>query len=374
MGADTLQELKLSHLEFENDDSNQNAMNVFELALPDELPQRTNLSHLPKEILKSSSMENLISQNEDLMARLKVALRRLSLLENENQKISEESNKTRIAQSSYSDQILIWKEKDARWKQKVDELDREKSILSEKISAMHAKMQLMNTDLVRHEKYHEKIKNQIKPYIAQLKDYSQSQNLKIKELEDISAHKEGLIRDIRHQLIEVTKNTRTQLEASEKKSQEIVDHYEEQIEKMSAELKTLKTQHEDLEIKALKLNSALERQDALENEVVTLKRSKIDLKERFEEELKKIQERQSELTRQNQKLGVEHADLQIRVIEDQEKIQRLELENRQQLEQLESLRFMWSSKNEETERLKMAAGALERLNIELSQKLNELRR
>lgn len=37
--------------------------------------------------LKSSSLESLISQNEDLMARLKVTLRRLSLLEIENEKI-----------------------------------------------------------------------------------------------------------------------------------------------------------------------------------------------------------------------------------------------------------------------------------------------
>jgi predicted RNase H-like nuclease (RuvC/YqgF family) len=82
----------------------------------------------------------------------------------------------------------------------------------------------------------------------------------------------------------------------------------------------------------------------------------------------------SELSRQNQKLGVEHADLQIRVVEDQETIQKLEKENRQYFEQLESLRFMWNAKNEENEKLKAAASALERLNLELSQKLNEIRK
>ncbi|HWU42998.1 MAG TPA: hypothetical protein VN132_06150, partial [Bdellovibrio sp.] len=131
---------------------------------------------------------------------------------------------------------------------------------------------------------------------------------------------------------------------------------------------------EELEVKALKLHTSLERQDILENELVTLRRSKEDLKDRLEQDIQRLQERQSELIRQNQKLGVEHADLQIRVTEDQELQERLERENRQYFEQLESLRYMWNAKNEENEKLKVAAAALERLNLELSQKLNELRK
>lgn len=371
METDSFQTAKLGHLDF---DSTREQQSVGQIPLPDEMPRQNDFSHLPKEILKSSTVENLISQNEDLMARLKVTLRRLSLLETENHRFSEEANKARLSQSSVTDQILVWREKDNIWRQKVDHLEREKEVQGEKVRALTEKVRNMTTELARHAKYHERIKTQVKPYISQLKEYSRTQDLRLQELEGDYAHKEALLRDLRHQIIEVTKNSRYQVEASEKKAQEMVQFYEEQIERMNKELAMLHQTQEELEVKSIKLHSALERQDSLENEVVTLRRTKEEIKDRLEKEIERQQERISELSRQNQKLGVEHADLQIRVVEDQEKIQKLEKDSYQTQEQLESLRYMWTAKNEENEKLKVAAAALERLNLELSQKLNELRK
>ena len=42
--------------------------------------------------------------------------------------------------------------------------------------------------------------------------------------------------------------------------------------------------------------------------------------------------------------------------------------------QMESLRFMWNQKNEESERQRKSLEALEKLNYSLSQKLEELRK
>lgn len=372
METDSFQTAQLGHLDFQQTQAEQKS--VGSIPLPDELPRRPDLGHLPREILKSATVENLISQNEDLMARLKVSLRRLSILETENQKMTDETNKARLSQSTFTDQILVFKEKDSLWRQKVDQLEREKQIYFEKMQQFQEKARNMEGDLARHVKYHERIKTQIKPYISQLKEYSNTQDIKVRELEGSLAQREALLRDLRHQIIEVTKNSRYQVDASEKKAQEMVSFYEEQIQTLQRDLQVLQQTQEELEIKSVKLHAALERQDALENEVVTLRRTKDDMKDRLDTEIVRQQERLSELTRQNQKLGVEHADLQIRVVEDQDKIQRLEKENFQIQEQLESLRYMWSAKNDENEKLKVAASALERLNLELSQKLNELRK
>ncbi|MEN0059326.1 MAG: hypothetical protein AAGB31_10875 [Bdellovibrio sp.] len=370
METDSFQRARLAHLNFESETQ----QSVGSIPLPDEMPRRADLSHLPKDILKSSTVENLISQNEDLMARLKVSLRRLSILETENQKLTEESQKARVSQASVTDQILIWKEKDSVWKQKVDTLEKEKEIQGEKLRALQEKTQIMAAELTRHVKYHDKIKTQVKPYISQLKEYSRTQDLRLKEVESQFSNKEAQLRDLRHQMIEVAKNSRFQVEASEKKAQEMVQYYEEQILILQRDLQILHQVQEELEMKSLKLHAALERQDTLENEVVTLRRNKESMKDRLEKEIQRQQERLQELTRQNQKLGIEHADLQVRVVEDQEKIQKLEREQTQMSEQLEGLRYMWNAKNEEHEKLKVAMQALERLNIELSQKLNELRK
>ncbi|MNL21654.1 hypothetical protein D3C87_1429560 [compost metagenome] len=175
-------------------------------------------------------------------------------------------------------------------------------------------------------------------------------------------------------MLDVAKNSIYQVEVTEKKSKEMIEFYENQITKMTEDLAHLTRVQEELEIKSLKLHAALERQDSLENELVAIRRSKEEMRQRLESDLSQTTDRMQELSRQNQKLGVEHADLQVRVIDDQEKIQKLEKERFQMHEQMESLRYMWNAKNEENEKLKAAAAALERLNIELSQKLSEIRR
>jgi chromosome segregation ATPase len=370
METETFQNAFLANIDFEQQTSNRSEA----IPLPDEMPKRDDFSHLPKEILKSSTVENLISQNEDLMARLKVSLRRLSLLENENQRFSEESHKARMSQSSTTDQLLIWKEKDNLWKAKVDQLEKEKAIQAEKVRAFQEKSQTLSGEMSRHLKYQEKIKTQVRPYVAQLKEYSRTQDIKLSETENLLANREAQLRDLRHQMMEVAKNSIYQVEVTEKKSKEMIEFYETQITKMTEDLAHLTRVQEELEIKSLKLHAALERQDSLENELVAIRRSKEEMRQRLESDLSQTTDRTQELSRQNQKLGVEHADLQVRVIDSQERIQKLEKENFQMHEQMESLRYMWNAKNEENEKLKAAAAALERLNIELSQKLSEIRR
>lgn len=370
METETFQNAFLANLDFEQQTSKRSEA----IPLPDEMPKRNDFSHLPKEILKSSTVENLISQNEDLMARLKVSLRRLSLLENENQRFSEESHKARMSQSSTTDQLLVWKEKDNLWKAKVDQLEKEKAIQAEKMRAFQEKSQTLASEMSRHLKYQEKIKTQVRPYVAQLKEYSRTQDIKLSETENLLANREAQLRDLRHQMMEVAKNSIYQVEVTEKKSKDMIEFYETQITKMTEDLAHLTRVQEELELKSLKLHAALERQDSLENELVAIRRSKEEMRQRLESDLGQTTDRMQELSRQNQKLGVEHADLQVRVIDNQDRIQKLEKENFQMHEQMESLRYMWNAKNEENEKLKAAAAALERLNIELSQKLSEIRR
>lgn len=343
------------------------------IPLPDEVPRRQDLSQIPKDILKSTTVENLISQNEDLMGRLKVALRRLSSLELENQKFNEEAHRARLSQSASADQLIILKEKDQMWKNRIDQYENDKAIYSEKFRVLHEKLMKTTAELDRHHKYHERIKNQVKPYIAQLKDYSKSQEDKNQELNRELEQREAQLRDLRHQIIELTKNSRAQIEHAEKKNFEMVQFYESHIEKLNEENQSLKQQQIDLEEKALRLNKALGRQDELENELIEMTRSKDDLRTRLEKENQRLIERNNELSRHNHKLGIEHADLQIRVTGDQEKISNFEKENSQLQDQLESLRYMWNAKNEECEKLRSGMSALEKLNLELSQRINEIR-
>ncbi len=343
------------------------------IPLPDEMPRRHDLSHIPKDILKSATVENLISQNEDLMGRLKVALRRLSSLELENQKFNEEANRARLSQTASADQLLVLKEKDQMWKARIDQYEKDKDVYTEKFRLLHEKLMRTSAELDRHHKYHERIKHQVKPYIAQLKDYSKAQEDKCTGLVKDLEQREAQLRDLRHQMIELTKNSRIQIEHAERKNFEMTHFYETQIEKLTTENQEIKQHQLDLEDKAMRLNKALGRQDELENELVEMTRSKDDLRNRLEKDGLRLQERNNELSRHNHKLGIEHADLQVRVLGDQEKISKFEKETAQLHDQLESLRYMWTAKNEECEKLHGGMSSLEKLNLELSQRINEIR-
>ena len=56
---------------------------VNRIPIPSEIPMAIDTSLIPKEVLRTGAVESLISQNEDLMARIKVLIRRQSSLENQ---------------------------------------------------------------------------------------------------------------------------------------------------------------------------------------------------------------------------------------------------------------------------------------------------
>jgi len=375
MDFESFQNVKIQNLGFEEEAGNSKPVQrgVENIPLPDEMPATFNYSHLPKEILKSSSVESLISQNEDLATRLKVALRRLALLENENQKLSEEAGRARLSQTAVADQILIYKEKDNMWKQKLQHAEKEKDIQLEKALALQTRVEKLSAESDRYHKYHDRIKTQVKPYIHQLKEYSRGLEEKTQQLTQQSSRQEAQLADLRYQIMEVTKVSRQQIEIHEKKSQEMVHFYEAQIESQKNELQNMDLLNKEYEVKAIKLNKALEKQDELENQVVEIMRSKEEIKARLEQEVLRLQDKANELHRSNKRLEIEHADLQELALSNEAQIKTLQKEKQDLAEQLDSLRYMWNAKVEETEKLKTAIQSLERLNVDLSQKVNELR-
>ncbi len=362
--------MDLRNIDFLQDEE---TFSISKIALPDEMPRAADRADIPHELLKSTTVENLISQNEDLMGRLKVALRRLSSIELENQKLTEQTRKAVLSQTALKDQVMIFKEKDHLWKNKTDALEASRQFLETKANALEEKVAKLSAAMDRHTKYQEKIRTQVKPYIAQLKEFSIKLQEDLNKAENQSNSKEALISDLRNQIIEISKASKTQIEIQTKKNEDLTSFYESQIDSLQRELESLKEIRQDHDFKTLKLNKALERQDWLENEVIQISRSKEELKLRMEDEVNSLQARIHELNRQNQRLGMEHADLQVKVVDDSQSLQKLKTENEQLREQLEGLRYMWTAKNEETEKLKTALSGLERLNVELSQRINNLR-
>lgn len=147
------------------------------------------------------------------------------------------------------------------------------------------------------------------------------------QLEALLNQKETQIKELREQMGEVSKNARFQVELQQKQLEESVHNYETEIQKLEEKLQLYKTIEVELQTTKKTLNISLERKDELENELILVQRIKEDYIQNLNKDFEKLQDRVSELSRQNQKLGIEHADLQIRTAENQELIGHLKTEN-----------------------------------------------
>ena len=86
-------------------------MDINTIPLPDQLPQKLDVNSLSKNLLESQAVENLIAQNDDLMARLSVNLKRILKMEQINRDEINKNKELIQKVEHLSDQVLILKEK-----------------------------------------------------------------------------------------------------------------------------------------------------------------------------------------------------------------------------------------------------------------------
>ncbi len=113
---------------------------VSRIPVPSEIPMDIDTSQIPKEVLRTGAVESLISQNEDLMARLKVVIRRQSHLETQ----LADSEKTNLAATHrfeiINDQLAVYKEKDSSSAEKLKTLQAENHKFKTQVDMLEFRM------------------------------------------------------------------------------------------------------------------------------------------------------------------------------------------------------------------------------------------
>ena len=132
----------------------------------------------------SMSLETLLSIQDQNNEKLKVTLRRLSIYENEIQDLKKKIEEHSHEKSVLGDQIFVLREKDKASKATIQELTEINEVLDVKNGMLTEKNQAQFIEISRLQRYQEKIKTQVKPYFAQLKDYSKSLEIQHKRVVD----------------------------------------------------------------------------------------------------------------------------------------------------------------------------------------------
>jgi chromosome segregation ATPase len=326
--------------------------------LPTEIPPPPDLSHLPSHILHSGSVETLIGQNEDLFARLKVNIRRNSVLEGEIMDHERANGELLRANQSLLSQLQVLQEKDQLWRDKTFRAETSQGSLREELDLYKTRItqaEARITELVPLVRYQARVRRWLRPFIDKL-------TAQLKAERKTLLSKEAIISDLRARLSEATQYAQS-LEAQGSRDQaRLVEQYESQQKIMTSELEKVKNESKLWRDKASRLDQAVAADAASQNQIVYLERQNKDLKAHAESHRREtLQFAQS--TRKHEE------DMAVLRIETDE----LKLQLAKTKDQLESLQTVWMETQKRHESLKIQHEGLNRLNQELSRSLKEKR-
>lgn len=321
---------------------------VRKVALPNQLPKGIDFSDLPVGSLKSATLESLINQNEDLMARLSVSLRRTNEFEDKVQRLETENSNLKSRFETLKEQFMLTQEKDR--------------ISTARSLAVHEESVGTKRQLEKLEKVYSELFVQAQAFqqrVIRLERHQSRLRKAAKSLQKQSKLMPALRREL-DENVALSQHAALQ-------HQQSVHSYEAKLSDVRAEMDSMRAK--------------LGERDALYAEKVDLENQLV------------FSQRQAEIQREEQqllieRLGSENTSMRVQLKESlvateaaREEASRLSadlpsLRNEKQnlTEQVESLQALWSHKQNELESSEQKNKALQKLNQSISLTLNQQRK
>ena len=322
--------------------------------LPIEIPKPPDLSSIPYHVLHSGTVETLIGQSEDLMARLKVNVRRNSLLEqqiNEQERIASELTRVNATLTS---QLQVFQEKDRMFRDKAMRESDQTETLKREIETLRARLTIAEgmRSAVR---YVRRVRLWVRPLLERL-----SEDLEREKKARMS--REAQVSDLRARLAEVVVHSQGLERQFTRDQTKLIDQYEAAQRKMEAQLEKLMNETRALREKAARMDELNVAKTEIENRVIFLERQNFDL----ESQMTAFRKEAKTLT-----LEAAHRDKDLQ--DRREECERLKDANARLQDQFESLQAVWADSQKRLEASKLQQETLNRLNQELSRQLKAQR-
>ncbi len=347
------------------------------IPIPSALPERPDLGQLPADILRSSTVESLINQNDDLMARLSVSLRRNSKLEEELSHFEKQKRISNHQIEILNEKLSLTQAKEAR------SLGRDK-ILEDQIFKLKDQLKLSETkyfelyniqkdrakNLIERIEQHGrrlnrfiKYKSKIKKAVLNLKRERTGLATQAQKFELALSSQDVRVNSLQARLDEMGNYIQTQGRKSLSEKAELVQTYEIRQKDLFSELENEREARQaannKLEHYEKVLNENLHLQSESNRLTQTLDALSLDLKEI------KAQLIATQFQLRSQKEESETLQVSEKML--------LENKTRQQ-EQIESLQVLWSETQKQVELKSARLESLQRLNQSLSISLNQFRK
>lgn len=324
-----------------------NPLNVeFQLQRGPQIEDRSAYIH------RSQALQSVMNQNEDLMARLKAAMIRNSEFENQLEEKDLEVGRLRKERDDLHEQTLILKEKELIFRERTERSLQKGEQYKEENTELLLRLSKVERAFRRLFKYREKIRTQV-PYLKTLRK-------KAHRLTDVNSH-------LKRQIDELT--TRLQKIHSEMSESQanLVSNYEAQIQKIQQDL-------EAAQKKANERDQFKQSQVEFENRSIELDRELQHVKFAYSKESQALRSDLEQYRRQTKELLVQCETIKSQMSSKVVELKAANESNEKLSDQVESLQILWREKQEDLERSQEKNRSLQKLNQDISLKVNELKK
>lgn len=356
--------------------------------LPWEMPKGNASQDLTPQAQKSTAVQHLIHQNEDLMARLSVAIKKLQEFEDFNAIANEKNEVLQAKVQSFRDQILIFREKDSALAARQTTYENEIRSSQDRIEVLefkYAELYTANKDLKRESQCQiqklNKLVSRYQKYRAKIRDLSAALKISLKQkATELVELNRGKIEDQRSKelLKQRLNDLQTHLQSlhseASLKISSLQSHYEKQIE--SLKLKAI-----DSEKEMVQLRQRVIEFDRLNSENIRYKNLNIELGRNLEQSKSNHLQDLEELRNQISTLRTENTSHKEALYRTHEQLKQTESEIKgmtvdlaAKKDHLESLQIGHLELHKELEKEREKIRALQSLNQQLSRSLTERRK
>lgn len=314
---------------------------VKNIPLPTQMPKGVDFTEIPAAALKSATLESLISQNEDLMARLSVTLRKTGEIESKSHQLEQENQAIKARFETLKEQFLLLQEK-----------DRMGALRNFQILEENAQQK---TQLQRMEKLYADILMQAKAFQNKVIKLERNQARLLKGAKAVQ-ERAKIVSRMERELVDLKTS-----QASSRNS------YESRLADTIGLVESLKN-------KAQERDEMFEAKTKLENQLIH-ERRQADLKiHEQEERLADLDKKATELRVEVKELLVDRESKIQEIARLTEELPHLQADRQRLIEQVESLQALWNHKQRELEQAEEKNKNLQKLNQSISLTLNEQRK
>lgn len=321
---------------------------VRKVPLPNQLPLGIDFSDIPVGQLKSATLDSLINQNEDLMARLSVSLRRNNEFEEKIQRFEHENANLRSRFETIKEQYMLTQEKD-------------------RISTTRSLQ--VHEDSVNTKRQLEKLEKVYSELFVQAQAFQQRM-IRL-ERHQARLRKAGRGLQERSRLVPALQ---TQLKESTEQNAGAAVAFQQSVQSYEAKLADVRQEIGAMRVKLTERDGLYADKVRIENQLVKTQRQS-DIQR---EESQLLSER---LAAENTSMRIQLKEALIAAEAAKQDVARLSadlpsLRNEKQnlTEQVESLQALWSHKQNELEAGEQKNKALQKLNQSISLTLNQQRK